>query len=442
TLLVIVPPPLLDDLPGIADGNEPVLVQALVAELAVEALDIAVLHRFSRLDEVLLHPFGEAPLVQRTPGELRAVVGADLPWSSALADQPLQHPHHARSRQRGVHLNRQALTRVVIHHVQRAQLASRAERVGHEVQRPHLVRCRGRRQGQTRHTCTTLAPPLPHLQPFQPIEPTDPLVIHPPALAHQPLLQTAIAKAPELVRQLAQPLPQSPVLRAPRPVSVRPPDAVRSARRRVAPRPRFPSASLPPPASASAGLPLFCDHRLQRLLVQRQVRHQVLQPPVLLLQRPQPPRLAYLHPTVLRLPAVQTRSRNAMPATQLAGIGPCFRLPQNGDDLFFVESTLAHDSSSALAGYVKGRSLISNGLISGGQVTGTSMADNTHMFVRPPKEAGGFFTVEDSVKNVLAYGRTVEEIAIEWHRIDDQKVIVEKLIRQSYGSSNRLFSFI
>ena len=73
---------------------------------------------------------------------------------------------------------------------------------------------------------------------------------------------------------------------------------------------------------------------------------------------------------------------------------------------------------------------------------GTSMADNTHMFVRPPKEAVGFFTVEDSVKNVLAYGRTLEEIAIEWHRIDDQKVIVEKLIRQSYGSSNRLFSFI
>jgi hypothetical protein len=73
---------------------------------------------------------------------------------------------------------------------------------------------------------------------------------------------------------------------------------------------------------------------------------------------------------------------------------------------------------------------------------GTSMADNTHMFVRPPKEAGGLFTVEDTDKNVLAYGRTPEETAIEWHRIDDNKVIVEKLVRQSYGSSNRLFSFI
>jgi pyrimidine deaminase RibD-like protein len=73
---------------------------------------------------------------------------------------------------------------------------------------------------------------------------------------------------------------------------------------------------------------------------------------------------------------------------------------------------------------------------------GTSMADNIHMFARPPKETNGFFTVEDAEKKVLAYGRTIEEAAVEWHRIDDQKVIVEKLNRQSYGSSNRLFSFI
>jgi pyrimidine deaminase RibD-like protein len=73
---------------------------------------------------------------------------------------------------------------------------------------------------------------------------------------------------------------------------------------------------------------------------------------------------------------------------------------------------------------------------------GTSMQDNIHLFVRPPKDAGGFYTIEDAAKNVLAHGRTLEEIAIEWHRIDDQKVIVEKLVRQSAGSSNRLLNFI
>jgi hypothetical protein len=65
------------------------------------------------------------------------------------------------------------------------------------------------------------------------------------------------------------------------------------------------------------------------------------------------------------------------------------------------------------------------------------MTDNIHLFVRPPKDAGGFYTTEDAAKNVLAHGRTLEEIAIEWHRIDDQKVIVEKLVRQSYGGGNR-----
>jgi pyrimidine deaminase RibD-like protein len=73
---------------------------------------------------------------------------------------------------------------------------------------------------------------------------------------------------------------------------------------------------------------------------------------------------------------------------------------------------------------------------------GTSMADNTYFFVRPPKDAGGFFTVEDATKTVLAYAKTLEEIAIEWHRMDDQKRIVEKLVRQTWGGSSQLLNFI
>jgi pyrimidine deaminase RibD-like protein len=71
---------------------------------------------------------------------------------------------------------------------------------------------------------------------------------------------------------------------------------------------------------------------------------------------------------------------------------------------------------------------------------GTSMTDNTHFFVRPPKNAGGFFTVEDADKSVLAHARTLGEIAIAWHRMDDQKRIVEKLVRQAAGSSSQLLN--
>jgi pyrimidine deaminase RibD-like protein len=71
---------------------------------------------------------------------------------------------------------------------------------------------------------------------------------------------------------------------------------------------------------------------------------------------------------------------------------------------------------------------------------GTSMADNTHFFVRPPKDAGGFFTVEDAAKTVLAHARTLDEIAIAWHAMDNRKRIIEKLVRQSAGSSSQLLN--
>jgi len=70
------------------------------------------------------------------------------------------------------------------------------------------------------------------------------------------------------------------------------------------------------------------------------------------------------------------------------------------------------------------------------------MADNTHFFVRPPKDVGGFYTVEDAAKTVLAHARTLDEIAIAWHGLDDRKRIVEKLVRQSAGSSNQLLNLI
>jgi pyrimidine deaminase RibD-like protein len=68
---------------------------------------------------------------------------------------------------------------------------------------------------------------------------------------------------------------------------------------------------------------------------------------------------------------------------------------------------------------------------------GTSMADNTHFFVRPPKNADGFYTVEDANKSVLAHARTLDDIAVMWHAMDDQMRIVKKRVRQSAGSSDQ-----
>ena len=71
------------------------------------------------------------------------------------------------------------------------------------------------------------------------------------------------------------------------------------------------------------------------------------------------------------------------------------------------------------------------------------MLDNIHLVVRPPKSVGGFYTIEDAAKNVLAHGRALEEIGVEWRRIDTQKVLVEKLVRQGCGngSGSQLLNF-
>jgi pyrimidine deaminase RibD-like protein len=65
---------------------------------------------------------------------------------------------------------------------------------------------------------------------------------------------------------------------------------------------------------------------------------------------------------------------------------------------------------------------------------GTPMTDDIHLYVRPPEEVGGFFTIEDAGKNVLAWGGTLEDIAVRWRQIDVQNVIVEGLTRQTSGT--------
>ena len=71
---------------------------------------------------------------------------------------------------------------------------------------------------------------------------------------------------------------------------------------------------------------------------------------------------------------------------------------------------------------------------------GTSMTDNVHLYVRPPKNDGGFYTIEDSAKSVLAWGQTLEDIAVKWHQTDNQKIIIEGLQRQGWGTSHRLLA--
>src|ERR1035438_5583029 len=127
-------------------------------------------------------------------------------------------------------------------------------------------------------------------------------------------------------------------------------DTVPSARSPVAGSALPLPASPAPPLAAPPGSPLFCDYRLQRPDVHRLLGHNVLQLPVLLLQLPQPSRLAQFQAAEPALPSVKTRLRNPVPTAQFSGFHPALRLLQDGDNLIFAESTLSHDSSSGPGG--------------------------------------------------------------------------------------------
>ena len=66
--------PVIDPRPGVVQIDKPVLIQARVAEFAIEAFDEGVLHRLARSDEVQRDTASLCPQEHRLAGQSRGVV--------------------------------------------------------------------------------------------------------------------------------------------------------------------------------------------------------------------------------------------------------------------------------------------------------------------------------------------------------------------------------
>src|ERR1700685_3091661 len=108
----------------------------------------------------------------------------------------------------------------------------------------------------------------------------------------------------------------------------------------------------PAPLLASpAGLPLFCQYHLQRVQVQRLLRHDPLQPTVLFLQLTQPPGLAHFQASILRLPVVERGCTDTDPAAEVLHGNSGIRLLQHPHDLLFTKTASFHGASPLLVLY-------------------------------------------------------------------------------------------
>src|SRR5437667_11139776 len=97
---VVLLPPGLDLLLGLGQRGEVMLVQALVPQLAIEALDETVLDRMPGPDEVEADALRTRPLIERQADKLRAVVTDDRPRPPAHEHQRLERLDHAPRPQR------------------------------------------------------------------------------------------------------------------------------------------------------------------------------------------------------------------------------------------------------------------------------------------------------------------------------------------------------
>ena len=138
--LVVVGAPCPDDLAGFGARSEPALVQALVAEPAVEALHVRVLRRLASLDQPQRHAVTVGPAVERVAGELRTLVGPDQLRQAAELPDPIEHPRHIIARDAMIDRDIDRFLRIVIDDRQALKSPSVLEAVANEVDGPHLVR--------------------------------------------------------------------------------------------------------------------------------------------------------------------------------------------------------------------------------------------------------------------------------------------------------------
>ena len=109
------------------------VVQALIPESTIEAFDIGILRRLTRLDECQLYTASMSPCIECQTGEFRSMIDPDHLWQRAMLCNAVQYTCHTLSRNRGIDLDDDAFPGTVINHIQAAKTSAIGEAVMYEI---------------------------------------------------------------------------------------------------------------------------------------------------------------------------------------------------------------------------------------------------------------------------------------------------------------------
>ena len=137
--LVVIRLPFVGSAASLEDRREPVHVEELVANLAVERFDTCVLRRFAGRDEVQLDISLSCPAQHRMAGKLGAVIKANRLGKVALERDPLELADDIGASLRVIDVQRQALSGEVVDDRQGPNRTAVFNAIVREVDRPSLI---------------------------------------------------------------------------------------------------------------------------------------------------------------------------------------------------------------------------------------------------------------------------------------------------------------
>ena len=205
---VVIDPPGFGDARGVTETVEDVLIQALVAQPAIEALDEDILCRLSRHDLVPLDVGGAHPSQDRMTGQFRPIVGDDHLRSTPMGDKPGQFLGDPHAGQGLIDEHGQGFPGEVVDNTERSEAAAIAEGIRHEVQAPSFI-CLFRQEYGWARACRLFpSAALFHGQSLLGIDAVDLLVIGAETFATQQDAEPSIAEPAAFTGRLSQPLAQ------------------------------------------------------------------------------------------------------------------------------------------------------------------------------------------------------------------------------------------
>ena len=119
-VVIVIHSPSIHNVPRFSQAQEQLAVEALISQFAVEALHVAVFPRAARLDEQCLDLLTRQPLFDGLRGKLRPVVAANTLRPATDREKVLQHRDNIFAGKVASDLDRQAFSRVFIHHTKQA----------------------------------------------------------------------------------------------------------------------------------------------------------------------------------------------------------------------------------------------------------------------------------------------------------------------------------